>query len=248
MFSRFVACLLFFLFFPLSHAATTYIELIPDLTQTDIDGEGTGDGQQYCAPVSVSNSLAFWLEYDYEQQKELVETLASEDYMNTDLNIGTGTHGVMNGVSDYAMHHLGGYKTLDYEGWRSHPERFQSTTNIPDIKRVLSAVSYRSTAWLNIGWYKSVDGTDDFDRVGGHWVTLVGSTQNELVIHDPAPRAGQEFSNQFVSFIKISSGNLTGGTNGLPVSAAGYFALGGGLIKKSTADHAILDGVVYFVR
>ena len=37
-----------------------FIDSIPDLTQTKILGRASGDGQMYCAPVAVSNTIA-WL-------------------------------------------------------------------------------------------------------------------------------------------------------------------------------------------
>lgn len=228
-------------------ATTDFIDRIPDFTQTDIDGQGTGGGQQYCAPVAVSNSFSYWLKRDRNEQKAMVMDLA-QNYMKTSTRNGTGTTGLMNGVDRYAKKFLSGYTLLEYEGWRKHPKKFATSTKVPDTKRLRSAVSSRSTAWLNIGWYKAVAGSDDYKRIGGHWVTLVGTTRNKLIIHDPAPRAGRQFSNEFVSYSTIENGKLTGSKSGLPTSAKGYIRLENGMHLNSKADHAILDGVVYFSR
>ncbi len=77
-------------------------------------------------------------------------------------------------------------------------------------------------------------------------MTLVGSNGKQLIFHDPAPRAGGGFSNEFVNYSIINSGMLVGRKSGLPTEAKGYISLGKGMHLKSSADFAIIDGVVYF--
>jgi hypothetical protein len=114
------------------HGDSAYINEIPDFTQTDVRGEKNGNGQQYCAPVAVSNSL-MWLDQKQTGQLQLIEKLASRRYMNTSLKNGTGTTGVLNGVDKIAVEFFGGYSSLEYQGWRKHPGRFSTGVKVPEL-------------------------------------------------------------------------------------------------------------------
>ncbi len=229
---------------PLCFAGTSYINEIPDFTQTDIRGNKSGNGQQYCGPVAVSNSI-IWLNKNKGDQIQLIHKLASKDYMNTSLKNGTGTSGIIRGVEKITGELFDGYKILEYEGWRKHPEKNSSGVKIPSINRIKSAVTRNSTAWINVGWYLYNKKNNEYNRIGGHWVTLVGSKYKQLILHDPAPRAGKTFSNEYVEYSILKSGTLVGKKWGLPFSAQGFVSLGKGMHKKKGADFAIVDGVVY---
>ena len=69
---------------------------------------------------------------------------------------------------------------------------------------------------------------NEYKRVDGHWVTPVGSNGKQLIFHDPSPRAGGGFSNEF-----------EGRKSGLPTKEKGMHI-------KSSAEFTIIDGVVYF--
>ena len=106
---------------PLAEAGDSrYLSDIPDFTQTEVVGRTHGNGQQYCAPAAVSNSL-IWLSGRSIEQKQLVTLLASDRYMNTDVKIGTGTSELIRGVDRYVKEEFGGYRLLLYQGWRKHP-------------------------------------------------------------------------------------------------------------------------------
>lgn len=224
--------------------STSYENEIPDFTQTNVTASNTGNGQQYCAPVAVSNSIV-WLANSKNEQIHFITKLASKKYMNTSLKNGTGTTGVLRGVEKISKELFGGYKVLEYEGWRKHPESYSNGIKVPRIKRIESIISRRSAAWINVGWYKYNSKKKEYRRIGGHWVTLVGSKGNRLIFDDPAPRAGREFSNEVVEYEKISDGMLVGKKSGLPTPAKGYLSLVKGMHIKSNADVAIIDGVVY---
>ena len=213
---------------------------IPDFTQTDV---GPGAGQQFCAPTAVSNSL-IWLMGGRGNQAQLVTLLASSSYMNTSLKNGTGTSGVLRGVHRYVNEHLGGYRTLSYQGWRKHPAKFGTGTRVPTIGFVERGVHRRSAAWINVGWYRRGETQREYRRVGGHWVTLVGidTRKRQIIINDPAPRAsnGQEY----VTYRQLLGGRLVGKKQGLPTDAKGYLELGTGMHLHRKADTAIIDGVV----
>ena len=226
-------------------SSTSYLDEIPDFTQTNVKVGNTGSGQQYCAPVAVSNSLV-WLANNKNEQIQFITKLASKKYMNTSLKNGTGTTGVLRGVEKISKELFDGYKVLEYEGWRKHPKSYSNGIKVPIIKRIESIISKRSAAWINVGWYKYNRKKNEYRRIGGHWVTLVGSKGGRLIFHDPAPRAGREFSNEVVEYVKISDGMLVGKKFGLPTPAKGYLSLVTGMHIKSNADIAIIDGVVYF--
>ncbi|MEW8367256.1 MAG: hypothetical protein AB2700_13500, partial [Candidatus Thiodiazotropha taylori] len=128
-------------------AELAYINQIADFTQTDITFAGSGNGQQFCAPVAVSNSLVT-MGGSY-QQLEMISLLASSDYMSTSLVNGTGTTGVLRGVNRIANEMFGGYRILEYQGWRKHPKKYSAGSRLPDLDRLKSAISSRSAAWLN---------------------------------------------------------------------------------------------------
>lgn len=230
---------------PWCHATTAFINKIPDITQTQVKGSKTGNGRQYCAPVAVANSLA-WMSGRTPQSMAMIRKLGSSQYMNTSLKNGTGTSGVLRGVNKLALEIFGGYKILEYEGWRKHPASYSTGIKLPNLKRLKSAVSEKSAAWLNIGWYRFNKSNREYLRIGGHWVTLVGSNHRQLILHDPAPRAGKSFANEYVTYHQIQAGTLVGNKQGLPRPARGYLQLGEGMHIKSKADVAIIDGVVYF--
>ena len=224
---------------------SAYINEIPDFTQTDIRGKDSGNGQQYCAPVAVSNSL-MWLSKKSAGQLQLIKKLASKKYMNTSLINGTGVTGVLNGVNKIAVEIFGRYSKLEYQGWRKHPEKYSRGVKIPEIGWLAKGISRKSAVWLNVGWYRFSKKENEYKRIGGHWVTLVGIKNNILIIHDPALMAGRLFSNEFVQITKVLDGTLRGDKAGLPTPAKGYFILGKGMHVKPKADVAILDGAIFF--
>ncbi len=231
----------------LADGNTAYINEIPDFTQSRITGWQHGHGSEYCAPVAVSNSLT-WMTNFRGEQADLAKQLASSRYMNTDVWKGTRTTDFFTGVHTIAMDLFGGYSSLEYQGWKKHPVQYSTGTGVPDIRWITDGIGKDSAVWLNVGWYQYDWQNDIYHRVGGHWVTLVGYDTSILVIHDPAPRAGQSFANEYVYTSRIGSGTLAGKISGLPVPARGYLLLGEGMHVKKVADVAIVDGAVRFRR
>jgi hypothetical protein len=135
---------------------------------------------------------------------------------------------------------------MEYQGWKEHPRRFSSGIEIPDIDWITGGIEKDSAVWLNVGWYRHDRRYNTYHRVGGHWVTLAGFDGNVLIIHDPAPRAGLSFANEYVQTSVIEDGALADRKTGLYRPAAGYLMLGEGMHIKSIADVAIIDGAVKF--
>jgi len=232
--------------FPLMAASNTaFINEIPDFTQSRITGWLYGYGSEYCAPVAVSNSLT-WMTNSRGDQADLAKLLASGRYMNTDAWKGTRTTDLLSGVHDIAIDMFGSYKSLEYQGWKKHPVQYSTGTKVPDFHWITDGISEGSAVWLNVGWYRYDRHNNTYYRAGGHWVTLVGYDYSILIIHDPAPRAGQSFANEYVHTSTIGSGSLAGTTRGLPRSARGYILFGEGMHVKKAADVGIIDGAVKF--
>lgn len=231
----------------LAASNTAFINDIPDFTQSQIRGWRHHNGSQYCGPVAVSNSL-YWMSAMNGNQADLVKALASRRYMNTDVTRGTSTANLLNGVHAIAIDLFGGYDSLAYQGWKFHPAKYSTGVDIPDFSWITEGIANDSTVWLNVGWYRYDRNTDVYYRLDGHWVTLVGYDDDILILHDPAPRAGLKFANEYVHTSSIRSGVLAGSVAGLPRSASGYLLLGEGMHIKSIADVAIIDGAVKFKR
>lgn len=223
-----------------SYADTKFINEIPDFTQTHFFGS---DGDQYCAPVAASNSLV-WLSNNKQDQVKMIEKLASKSHMDTRPDSGTNVTRFIRGVTLVSRELFGNNFSIEYQGWRPYADGRYSSTKIPDMNWIATSVSKNSAVWLNVGWYKTIKNTNEYLRIGGHWVTVVGSLDDSLVIHDPSPRSGQHFSNNTVKYKPLNSGLLTGKEQGLPVTANGYYMLSEGLPIKSGADLAIVDGAV----
>ena len=221
----------------------SFYKEIPDLLQTLNSAGFAGDGQQFCAPVSVSNSLV-WLEgnKDVQYQIDLVHKLGSPAYMNTNTINGTSVIELTRGVHKYANERWGRYKSLEYSGWSKVQPEFRSSLNKPTIEWMTQSLHRKGAAWINLGWYKQEG--DNYIRAGGHWVTLVGYEQGKLVIHDPSPRAGKESSSQFVSLRMLNGGQLTNGQR--KTSATNHFAIADGMKISTKGNIAIIDGVVKF--
>lgn len=235
---------------------------MPDMTQTDPNARLPDGGRNYCAPAAVSNSLIRLAGVDgyvhllpeasdaRECQFEICRILGAHDYM--DSLDGTGVVGLTRGIRRYVSER--GYRIagLSYQGWRSHPPDVSTGVSIPEPDWLRDGLDGPSAVWLNIGWYDFDSRSNEYRRLGGHWVTLVGYGLDErqrpapdvLILHDPAPRAGKRPSRQHVRPSVLRSGRLVGSTNGLPRSAEGYLRFDRGMKIKSSADVAILDGAV----
>lgn len=204
------------------------------------------NGKMYCGPASVSNSLWFLSQNGYPKlsrpsQLELVQELGRA--METDAN-GTGPAGIMSGLK--AILARAGYRAeLTYRGWRQKRNRQLKTTRV-DREFLNAGVGYSQAVWINLGWYRS-DGVN-FDRNGGHWVTVVGVRGDgqilTLKVHDPSARNGQSKSTQTVRFEKLDGGQLQGNKKGLPLSAEGFYRVKSGMKISSKATDAIIDGAI----
>ncbi len=254
-------------FVPSAHGAysTERINSIPDITQTDPRAGFPHGGIHYCGPCAISNSI-FWLgENGYENllprlergkdlQAELTRILASSEYMDTTLEWGTSPAGILRGISRYIRDCGYEYSQLAYQGWREVPAGFDTGIEPPQLEWIISGLEGDAAVWLNVGWYVWASEKNEYKRVGGHWVTLVGFgidgdgnlDPSVLIVHDPGARSGYVFSNDYAKLERIESGRMVGG-GGSARNAAGYFRIKGGMKIQSGADAGILDGAIRLV-
>jgi hypothetical protein len=234
---------------PAEQHADRRVETTPDFEQTQANLPRNGSA--YCAPVSASNGLVWLAKHGYPRlvpgdQLSLFKVLGSAYFMNTDDEDGTGTNGVMSGLAKYVMSRGYEVERLAYQGWRPVDQRFERIDGHANAVQVVNGLQDNSIVLLNVGWYKRQGSW--YQRVGGHWVTLVGVVKGEnscLVIHDPSGRS-RRGDHERVTVGLIRSGKLTGSKRGLPVTAMGAWELGGELKtnRSSGANTAVLDGAV----
>lgn len=241
----------------------------PDLLQTLKAANFDGEGKEYCAPVAVSNSLMWLGNHGYprllpqvngnarDTQIELVRILASAEMMNTGpisgRQGGTTPDGLVKGVSKYVESCGYKCKLIECQGWRYVSKEYNPKLAPPNLDWIKSAlVNAHTGVWWDIGWYRSGKESGVYERIGGHWLTLVGYREDKrnpnnpgvFILHDPALRAGKSPARENVRLKRIEAGSLVGNKKGLPQSAIGYYLVGGGMHVEKNADYAILDCVI----
>ncbi|MFB9993237.1 hypothetical protein ACFFLM_14790 [Deinococcus oregonensis] len=234
-------------------AASSKAAAIPDFLQTDPKGGFASAGEQFCAPTAVSNSLAWLGKHGYpallpkganphDVQASLIRLLGSARFMNTSPANGTGPAQVLWGVGQYVKKAGYSISELSYEGWRAVPaaQRVSMAPDLDDIRDVIDDDA--GAVWLNVGWYRYDADDDSYERVGGHWVTVVGYAGDDLSIHDPGTPAGRT---ERVTVTSLESGSLIGKEANLPRAAEDYYELGGQLVRGKWV--ALLDGAVFLL-
>jgi len=244
------------------------ISSTPDLCQTDPEGDFEKNGDNFCAPVAVSNSL-MWLAAhgfpaldqegtgDKAAQFALVRELAAPEMMKTDPDRGTSPWLVVQGVNKYILQCGYTVETLEYQGFRKVGPDFDSGETAPSLSWIRKALRQPNSAvWLNIGWYKYDADRDVYLRKGGHWITLVGcdvdaqghADPGALVVHNPSPKGGLSTHHDVIRAEALDSGTLvnsgTAPFDGLPRDAAGFYKITGEISGKPSAETIILDGAV----
>lgn len=234
----------------------------PDLLQTDPELDVPGGGESHCGPVAASNALVWLSNHGFprllppgaterERQLELVRRLSTIGFMRTNALNGTATSSVLDGLHRYFEQTGHAYKSLRYQGWRAHAQRFTTDVRVPDLGFLQRGLGERSFALINAGWYLPItDGRRLFVRRGGHWLTLVAAgidehgkpAPNMIVVKDPAPYAGSEPADEFVRLEPLEAGYMSEQQTAVP--ARGYYRMTGGMHVKRDGEIAILDGVI----
>jgi len=232
-----------------SRVERRFVSQIPDLLQTHPLADFLLGGRNYCAPAAVANSLA-WLNGTpgFDHQVQLAGTLADPRYMNSAAD-GTTPNALLRGVSRYFRDQRQRYRQLGFQGWRSVPQRFHRSNTI-NLNWLADGIGERSTVWLNIGWYRQHQ-LGQFQRIGGHWVTLVGYELSaktygakRLIVHDPAPRSGHEFASEYVDISPMVRSFMVNEHGQQLRPLTGLWQMKQGLHLSKHADIALLDGAV----
>jgi len=233
----------------------------PDLFQA---ARGVGfaqDGRNYCGPAAVSNALVWLGRRGYprlvpktrdarEAQIAVVRALADPAHMGTSRQGGTSTPQTMRGAGRYVRECGYCVRRLQMQGWRP-AGLWGKSGDRPNVKWIEAGLRGPGVVWINIGWYRYDRRRDEYRRIGGHYVTVVGYSPDAegqgapgvLIVHDPATRAPRP-KDEIARLVPIASGRLVGGFAGLPVEAKGFYRLAGGLRIRRGAEVAILDCAV----
>jgi hypothetical protein len=250
-------------------------------------------GETFCVPASVSDSLVYFAANGFGNllptidpselatenrdrefaQAELVEKLASANYMNTRTISGQGTtpSEALYGVRRYVEEC--GYlcDRLQYEGWRRLSSKLRDAAVAPvvDLNWIKSAVADpNGTAWLEIGLYTRGSGPGVWKRVNGHTVAAVGYgtdgarlAPNVFLVDNPAvgtmtaaaqasgrvrPITVSDFA---ITFTPVGTIQITSEQSTTPRTVNGIYQISGPGIPFSHAkyDAAFLDGAIVLV-
>ena len=244
---------------------TRAVATTPDWLQTDRRLRLPGGGRKHCGPVAAANALVHLAATGWPRlvpaadaprggEIDVIRQLASSRYMNTSLQEGTSTTGMLEGLRRFV--HDRGYvpRRLVYAGWRRHPRRFAHAAQV-DAREIERHLAKRGAmVLLNVGWYV-VSGAGQervYLRKGGHWVTLAGygvdaqgrAARQAWIVRDPSPRAGRTPRSEFVAWCRLRTGRLEGPQRPLPRSAVGALHLHQGLALPQGTQAALVDGAV----
>jgi hypothetical protein len=225
------------------------IDEIPDYTQTDpAYGGFQPDGDNFCGPASVSNSLMWLSDHGFpnlaprstdrtKDQHDLIALLASSAYFGTNgAQAGTPPPQLLSGLKAYFTDRNTTYLSLQWQGAYPLPipAEFDTGIEIPQIEWIKRGAEGSSSLWLLLALATYETATDTFVVSGGHYVTLVGhghdgtrSDPSDLIVHDPYT-SGQ--SNGYAHAELITSGQMRVELPPLPTnqrSAVGYYRLTG---------------------
>jgi hypothetical protein len=261
----------------------------PQFYQGDPRGRFPGNGENYCCPTAISDSLVYLAAHGFpklladgiadpvDAQIALIRKLAAPDCMHTNPATGTDAAEACAGIRHYVE--ASGYVCgkLEYQGWRPLPREMASyvTAPLPSLSWIKKAAAdARGAVWVNIGWYVRGAGPDEFKRVGGHWVAVVGfgidggasEDSGVLLIDNPAVRSAapakprrrrpdgtevptdDELAARIMATERVKQGRLFGRYTGLPRDAAGMYRVSGqGVHMSKKFDAAFLDDAIVLV-
>lgn len=260
---------------------TAKIAAMPDFCQTDESGKFDNGGKVFCGPVAASNSLVWLAQHGYPKllptmevksdngnglsdgdpkvaaqkaaQIELIRTLGSPDFMETEGRDGTSATRLMRGLKKYVTSRGYEIEKLEYRGWSNINKTFKFTSEQPTLEWMKENIAHPgAAAWLNIGWYKYDPATKVYQRTGGHWITLVGygitedgkPDESVLIVHDPSRRSGPGVVTHHMPVTMLTEGKLIHNSSTHSAEAAGYFKSNGAFVVKKGNDAAVIDGVV----
>lgn len=234
---------------------TEKVELMPDLCQTDEAFRSLPyQGKYSCGAVAVANVLVALDRRGFDRliegdvgskavQCTLLAELSAKPYLETTRH-GIGPIGIMNGLERF-VEARGYHARFEWTGWRHGGD--YATARFVNLDWLREGASGESNVVLNVGWYRRDEEQDLYVRVGGHYMTLVGYRRQgddfTYLIHDPAARSGPGKVTHEARLVPIPGGRLAPWKSYAQRSAEGHFLIEG-IVVKSTADAAILDGAI----
>ncbi len=239
-----------------------FVKVMPDFCQlNDRYGQLPGGGSQYCAPTAISNILVWLDQHGFpdlipgddnssKAQYKLIRCLGSEDYMNTDHETGTSPIETMEGLERYVKDR--GYNIiLEWKGWRNGG-RFAAKEKAPSVEWLKEGTQADSNIIISVGWYTLDKKKKHYNRLGGHYVTLVGVDPKAkngptIFIHNPSfgTEEGKAPKPQVCRLVPITEGCFGPWCDYTQHPAKGYFRIEGIPMRKD-AKYAILDGAIRF--
>jgi hypothetical protein len=176
------------LLYPPPPCFTDKVASTPHFFQRDPRWNLTVAGEYFCVPTAVSNSMVYFATHGYDRllpeqddpelaQIEIIRKLASEKYMNTNPDTGTGPSGALTGIRRYVEEHGYNCRLLQYAGWRplKHSLRYEAVGTQPNLDWIKSAVANpNGAAWLQIGYFNHADSPNQWKLMGGHCMAVIG--------------------------------------------------------------------------
>jgi hypothetical protein len=251
--------------------STDKVKLTPHFYQRDPRFNLTVSGLDYCVPVAISDSLFYFSEHGFSKlgspdisnrefaQMEMVRTLVSGDYMATSENGTTPSHAIY-GIRRFISERGYFCQRLEYEGWRTlfGPVRRTKIAEYPKLDWLKTAVAEpNGAAWLLVGFYVHGDEPDQWRKVHGHALAVVGygtdgviSNPNILLIDNPGvANLSGELKDQTILLTPAEGAKLISDHEDLPDKPAGLLRISGpGLaIAPGKYDAAFLEGAIVLV-
>jgi hypothetical protein len=232
--------IVFLLLFVLLAGCSKIKNSYPDFCQEDSRfGALPGNGKAYCGPAAISNILIYKNIGSEKDQFQLIKLLGSKEYMNT-TRYGTEPINLIQGLKKY-LREKGHDVNINWQGWQFGGH--YTTSQIPD----LNLLKNPNGSILQIGWYKYNSEKDFYERISGHYLTVINyKNDNAVIVHDPSIRSGIESKDEYCKFTKINSGTLSNWHEYNIREANGYYKIEGIKFKEG-ADTAIVDGIFSFL-
>jgi autotransporter-associated beta strand protein len=199
------------------------------------DGFGYGgaelpaDGLSYCGPTAAAMSLLWLGKNGWNQIGPAAPT--QSDALDLDLLLaGLADTSALGGTyADNLQSAVAAY--LNAGGIPSSAFTCPSGTNQPSLDLIAQLNQSQTVVTLLLGWYRPVSaGSSTFNRVGGHFVAILGQQQpnpEDLIIGNPCPSSLESVPDLPAFALQtLATSNFTGSSADLPAPpASGTFYL-----------------------
>ncbi|HHI81600.1 MAG TPA: hypothetical protein ENJ99_00445 [Rhizobiales bacterium] len=176
--------------------------------------------------------------------------LGSSRYMSTAPKGGTSHSRFLQGLSRFVSD--AGYASkITYWGRWQMPSKYgRINITAPDIYAIQDSFSSGSAVFLSIGFYKQGSRVNEWQRIGGHFVTVVGYGVDEngnvdrdmVILHDPDDGRTGKVQKRFLRLEEMRNGTFID-RRGNEADASGHMKVTGGMRLKE-GYMAVVDAVV----